>query len=148
MNRWISREVIGGLVFGGVGMAFMVASLRLELGTPQRMGPGFFPLVLGIAALALSASIILAGLARRQALPDVDWRPLIAVAASIAAFSILLERAGMVPAVIAAVALSSLGDRSTRVISTALLALLLAFGTWLIFRIGLGFPVDAFRNPL
>ena len=42
--------------FVGFGLAFAVGSLRYELGTPLRMGPGYFPLLVGgiLAALGLA----------------------------------------------------------------------------------------------
>ena len=41
------KDLLAGLVFIVFGLAFAIAASRYQLGTAFRMGPGYFPVVLG-----------------------------------------------------------------------------------------------------
>jgi hypothetical protein len=41
------KDLLAGAVFVAFGLAFAVTSTTYEVGSPLRMGPGFFPLALG-----------------------------------------------------------------------------------------------------
>lgn len=99
MNRRDTAAALGCLLAGGL---LTVESLRLELGSLARPGPGFMPLALGVGLLALSAVYLAAALACR-AVPGSEWTaarwrgPLLAVAAVIA-YGVVLVPAGFAPA--------------------------------------------------
>ena len=42
------KDLLAGLIFIGLGLAFGYATLAYEIGSAFRMGPGYFPLVLSI----------------------------------------------------------------------------------------------------
>ena len=46
-------DILAGGIFVLIGGAFVVGSLGYELGTPLRMGPGYFPLLVGAILAAL-----------------------------------------------------------------------------------------------
>jgi hypothetical protein len=112
------------LVGGG---AAAIAS-RYQIGTLTRMGPGYFPIVLGIALAVLG--IIIAGSAAYAPAPAAgaepgprpDWRGWICITAAALLFIGLAKYTGIVTATFACVFVAALGDRENTVKSAALLA--------------------------
>jgi hypothetical protein len=70
------------------------------MGTAMRMGPGYFPMVLGWVLYGLGAFLLLRGVARGGAAVTWDWRPLVLVAAAIVLFGFSVGRFGLVPALV------------------------------------------------
>lgn len=160
-----SALVAGALIIA-LGAYVAWRSTGFELGTPRRMGPGFFPLMLGILAMLIGCAIMVVEAfgRRRRGLATgtpaesdspvtmvadepadtqhIHWRPLVLVPLSIAAFAWLMENAGLVWAVCALVVISGLAEPCPRPIMLALLALGTVVGVWLIFVVGLGLPFD------
>lgn len=146
MERLNLKDLLGGLLFGGMGVFFLVGGLGMRFGTADRMGPGYLPVVLSVILIGLSM-ITLTRAFRTVGTPiEVSWRPLIWVPLSTIAFGVVFLRFGFVPAIIATVFLASLADRESRPLGTVLVAAFLAASAWLIFRVGLGLPMPAFRG--
>ena len=59
-------DLLAGGTFVTVGLAFVVASSRYELGSALQMGPGYYPLVLGGLLVALGVGVAVEGLFRRR----------------------------------------------------------------------------------
>ena len=78
-----------------IGGLLSFEALRLDLGTLERPGPGFVPLVLGVGLIGLSG-IYFALALRHRTLPAPDWErsrwrgPLLATAAVIGYGSMLI----------------------------------------------------------
>jgi putative tricarboxylic transport membrane protein len=47
-------EIVVGLCFAAIGIAFMIGAVKLSVGVPTEPKPGFFPFIDGIILLALS----------------------------------------------------------------------------------------------
>ena len=129
------EKVIGGLVIIGLGLSAIVGSLSYPLGTMRSIGPGYFPLGLGILIVLLGLAFLWeARLTARFAGP-VALRGLIAVAAAMAAFGLLIERAGAFAAVVALVGIAGLAEPHYRIVPTAVVAaglcVFLAVVAWL-----------------
>jgi hypothetical protein len=148
LSRVDLRDIIGGLLLMGIGLFFLMGALGMRIGEARSMGPGYFPMVLGIAGMILGAIIIIPALMRPGVLPGVNWRPFFAVMMAILVFALVMPRAGLLPAVLATVVVASFGDPRSRLWQTVLLAAGLAAATWVIFIHGLGLPLIAYRMPL
>jgi hypothetical protein len=61
------------------------------------------------------------------------FRPCLAIVGSVLAFALLIEKAGLIPAVIATVLVSSLGSRQVRIREALILSLFLAVAMALLF---------------
>jgi hypothetical protein len=73
-----------GILFIAVGIAFVVLASGYRIGTPARMGPGFFPIVLGGILVALGLSLSIPALIRDgEPLPRLGLRPLLTVLVAI-----------------------------------------------------------------
>jgi hypothetical protein len=140
-------DLISGALLALVGLIFLVPAFGYGIGSLTAMGAGFLPMAVSAITIGLGLAILVQGLRGRLAeVPEIAWRPLVAVAAGMAAFALLVERLGMVPAIIAAVFLAALGDRESRPLGTIVLAVFLCIGVWLVFAVGLGLPIRAFRG--
>lgn len=112
----------GGVVFlAGAGAAFEAATYRI--GSLAAMGPGFFPLMLGITLVVLGG-IIAFGSADPvdDGAGALDWRGCLCIVAGMLAFIALGETAGLGPAAFATVFIAALGDRQATLRSAAMLA--------------------------
>ena len=52
------KDFFSGLLFMAVGIAFAWGATNYSVGTGARMGPGYFPLILGICMAILGGIII------------------------------------------------------------------------------------------
>ena len=57
MNIKSQKDFVSGLMFMGIGLAFAWGATKYSLGTGARMGPGYFPLMLGVMMAILGAVI-------------------------------------------------------------------------------------------
>jgi hypothetical protein len=153
-RRLANPGAIGGTLALAAGVWVMIEASGYPLGTLRRMGPGYFPVLLGALLAAMGGLLALtallsgeAGCAGEPREDDVrpDARALVAVLAGLGAFALLLPRFGLVPAVAALVVISAQGSGQMRPLGALALAVVLAALAWAIFRLGLGLPLPAFR---
>src|SRR3954454_19245081 len=79
---------------------------RYTFGSAARMGPGYFPTVLGILLIVLRAAIALAALspkAEEHHVAKFDWRTIVPVLGAVVLFGALLNRGGLILALAAVV---------------------------------------------
>jgi len=112
----------------------------MNVGTLRRIGPGFFPILLGTAIALLGAATLFE---RPEPRRDEGFalRPLLCVSLAILAFALLVRSAGLVPATLALVALVSLGQSRVAPGAALLTGLGLCLLGYLVFIQGLGLPL-------
>ena len=136
------KDFYAGVIFIVIGVAALVIGRDYSLGTATRMGPGYFPALLGALLTLLGLIISLRSLLiDGPAVGDIGFRPLVLILASMLAFAGLLEPAGLVIATAALIAIGCLGSVESRardviVLSIALIAVALG-----LFVYGLGLPM-------
>jgi len=141
------EDVIAGLVTICVGIFILTEAFDYRLGTLTRMGPGYFPMLLGVIMCLLGGVLLLFSQPSAPSEPGAEGastRGVILVTVAFLAFALLIERAGMVPSVTVAVFLSALSNRTTSLVTAGVLALGTAFACWLIFSLLLGLQIKAF----
>lgn len=88
------KDFFSGLMFMVVGVAFAVGSTNYPLGVGARMGPGLFPLGLGILLAGLGAAITVVALTvpmrRGDKLGTFAWKPLFFIIAANLIFGVAL----------------------------------------------------------
>lgn len=138
-------EIVGGLLTAAVGAFAVAQGIAYSLGSLTRIGPGFFPAVVGAAMILLGIVIALEGL-RADAPPigKPDILPLLSVLGGIAAFALLIERAGLVPAASALVIISSMASPRPRLLPMLILAAGVSGFSVLVFAVGLGLGLKPF----
>jgi hypothetical protein len=118
------KDFFSGLMFLVVGIAFAWGATTYNIGEGARMGPGYFPLVLGIILAAIGAFTIFESLVIEtedgEKVGAIAWRPLAFIIGANIVFGILLAglpkfgvpAMGLVIAIFALVAVSSMADSS------------------------------------
>jgi putative tricarboxylic transport membrane protein len=136
------KDACAGLLFVAIGAVAVIAAGKYTFGTTMRMGPGYFPVLLGGILIVLGGAIGIRALwsAVSASLPSIPVRPLLLVTLSLLVFALLLDRFGLVPAIVAAVLVSGIGGHEFRWREAVPLALFLAAASVLIFHVGLGLP--------
>jgi len=130
------KDFYSGLIFIAFGVAAIAIGSNYSLGTAARMGPGYFPRILGIMLLVLGAALALRALRiQGSPLPGIKWRPTLIVLGSVVLFGVMVNSAGLVISTITLIVLSSAASHEFRpkeaLISGALLAAL-AVGVFVI----------------
>ena len=139
------QDVLGGLLLIAFGAAGLVFGGSLEMGNAQRMGAGYFPIIL--SGVLLGLGVLVAGMGLAKAGPDATrcvWRPLLLVTAAVMAFSVLIDRAGLIVATTTVVALGALAGRDGRAGEVAVLAVGMAGFAAFLFAYLLGLPLPLF----
>lgn len=149
------KDFFSGLMFLVVGIAFAVGANNYTVGTGARMGPGYFPMILGVLMALLGAAICFSGLTKGPASGDKigkwAWRQVFFILAANFAFGILLvgvpnlhiPQFGLIIAIYALVFIASLAGDKFNFKETAILSTVLAVGSYFAFvwALNLQFPV-------
>jgi hypothetical protein len=139
------RDIGAGLIFIVIGVLFGMGSLELELGTPLRMGPGYFPLVLAGILVVLGLVILAQGFGHPTAGSlAVPWRGLVLILAAPVIFGLTVRGLGLVPAVMLVVLISAFASRRMSVPLALVLTVALTLFCVLVFSFGLGLPLRLF----
>jgi hypothetical protein len=155
VNIKSQKDFFSGLMFMGVGIAFAWGATKYSVGTAARMGPGYFPLLLGVLMAIIGAVITFKALVVKTADGDkigaFAWRPLVYIIAANLVFGILLAGLpsiglpafGLIVGIYALVIIASMAEPDWQFKPTLVLATVLAVGSYLIFIKGLSltFPV-------
>ena len=122
-----------------IGGAFVVGSLGYELGTPLRMGPGYFPLLVGGVVAALGLAIVLKGLIAGEVISfgAIPWRAVAAIVLALLLFGFTVEGLGFVPTSMVTALLTTLASSRVRPLRAVLVAAGLTVASTLIFVVGL-----------
>jgi hypothetical protein len=141
----------GGLMLLiGLGIALKGASYRT--GTLMHMGPGFFPMSLGVLLVILGIAIAVAGLAPAadgehgdSILPEnPQWWGWFCILMSPVLFIFFGSHFGMAPGTFACVSIAALGDKQATWRSTVILASLVTIFGVTLFSYCLQVPMPIF----
>jgi hypothetical protein len=136
-------DLAGGLIVFAGGCAVAVGATSYPIGELTRMGPGYFPLVVGIVLALLGFGLILASRTTASSLPALRFKPVLAVFAGLIFWALTLERLGLAPATLGLVILVSLAqDKPSLVMIGATAAFLIAFSIG-VFIYALAMPIPA-----
>lgn len=142
-----NANLLGGLALVVFGAGYLWVGQHYSLGSARNMGPGYFPLLIGVLIVLIGAILALQGLLRGGPRPGFWPRPVAAIGAAIAAFWAVIATFGLVPAIVATVALSALAEPGPRTIRVVLLSGVLVGMCWSIFVAALGLPLRMVRWP-
>lgn len=139
-NFWI------GIIFVSFGLAAVYFGRELGMGTAGRMGPGYFPTVLGyLLALIGLIAIVRAFIGRttgpRDAIGTFHIKDILIILGSVLLFGILMRGAGLAIAAFVLVLLSAYASPKFRLGSTLLLAVGLSLFAVVLFVKLLGLPM-------
>jgi hypothetical protein len=141
-------DLAGGAFMCLIGLVSLSQSLEYGIGSASEMKPGYFPMALGLIAIAIGIGIAVPAWSRPSSWPAIPWRPIVAIVAALTGFALLIERTGIVPAVFVTVVLSALANRGMEPVRTVALGAGVSLAAWLIFSVGFGLPIPAFGSLL
>ena len=105
MNGFLkNKDLLAGIMFMVIGIVFAVGAYNYQMGTAARMGPGFFPRILGFLMAGLGVVIAGIGLKNQAAFAASEgigwtWKPVIIVTAAVILFGFTLPTLGMIVAI-------------------------------------------------
>ncbi len=138
------RDFWAGVMFLAAGAGFAGIAFTYKLGTAARMGPGYFPFVLGVLLAIFGIAISASALRVKNAGPVVErfyWKPVFWVLAPIVVFGFLLKVLGMIVAGLMVVIVSSFASHDFRWRPVLLLATGLVIFCSAVFVGGLKLPI-------
>jgi hypothetical protein len=139
------KDFFSGLMFALVGGGFAWGATNYTVGTGARMGPGYFPLLLGIFLAVLGGFIMFYSLVEHAEDGDkvgkFAWKPICYVLGANVAFGILLgglpsmgvPAMGLIMAIFALVIIASKAGDTFVLKEVLLLATILSVGSYLAF---------------
>lgn len=129
-----------GVMFFALGLGFALFAQNYDMGTAQRMGPAYFPTVLGALLALLGLGIAIGGLAREGHDGKIDkfhFGPIAWIIGAIVAFGVLLRPAGLVVALVALVTISMFGSHEFKWKEAAAVSFVMGVIVYLVFIYGL-----------
>jgi hypothetical protein len=136
-----NRDFWCGVMLIGVGGLALFMAQSYPMGTALRMGPGYFPIVLGAMLILFGLYCIASGLRNNERI-EGNWslRGLIVLPLSLVLFGLLMEYAGFVPALVVLIFGSALAGKDFKLVEVSLLAVGLTAFSVVLFIWGLGLP--------
>ena len=143
------RDFFSGALFCAFGVAFAWGATTYNVGTGARMGPGYFPLIVGVLIAIMGALIttksMIVDTEDGEPVGRIAWKPLVFIISANLVFGVLLgglpsiglPAMGLVLAIYALTFIASRAGPSYSFRTTLILATLLAVGSYLVFIIGL-----------
>src|SRR6185503_12335628 len=118
-----NRDFWAGIMLIATGAASVIIARDYNFGTSLRMGPGYFPSVLGGALVLFGLYLVVAGLRRNDKI-DGNWsfRALIVLPLSLVLFGLLMEHAGFIPALMVLIVGSALASTEFNLVEVLLLS--------------------------
>jgi hypothetical protein len=139
------KDFYSGLMFIAVGLAFAWGATTYNIGEGARMGPGYFPLMLGFVLAGLGAFVMFESLVVEtedgEPIGPWAWKPLGFIIAANLAFGVLLgglpsiglPAMGMMVAIYALTFISIFAGEKFNFKETLILATILAIGSYITF---------------
>jgi hypothetical protein len=136
------KDFWSGILFIAFGCAGLWFGRAYAIGTLSRMGPGFFPMTMGIALIGtggvlLARSLVFTG----EPIERIAVWPQLLILAAIVAFGLLIERVGLAVSVAAVAVISGIAAQGLRWFELAALALATSALSVALFAYLLGQPI-------
>jgi uncharacterized membrane protein len=140
-----NKDVWAGLLLIAIGAAAVFIARNYAFGTALRMGPGYFPIVLGGLLIAFGVYMLASGLRQAEQIAG-SWslRALVILPLSLVLFGVLMERAGFVPAMLVLIFGSATASTEFRLVEVLLFSIGLTALSVAVFVWALGLPYPLF----
>jgi len=139
------KDFWAGVLYMAFGLGAMWLAREHGMGTALKMGPGYFPTVLGaLLALIGLAALLRAFFSDGEAIGGFAVKPMLYVVISTALFGLSVRGAGLVPAIIVLTLASAYASARFRAGPALLLAAALAAFCVTVFVYALGVPLAPF----
>src|SRR4029077_12218843 len=114
------KDFWAGLMFCGFAVAAILAARGYSLGTAGKMGPGYFPLLLGgvlgvLGLILIGRSLVLDG----EGVPRIHLLPLAIISGAGAPFGLMIEPLGLVISLVVLTVLTAWAGAQFRLVESA-----------------------------
>ena len=139
------KDFFSGLMFLIIGVAFAWGATTYNVGVGARMGPGYFPLMLGIVLALIGAVVLFTSLVVEveggEKIGAWAWRPLVFIILANLLFGVLLAGLpsiklpgmGLIAAIYGLTIISSMADGHFHIRDVLILSTVLAAGSYIAF---------------
>jgi Tripartite tricarboxylate transporter TctB family len=143
------RDFWAGLLFVGIAALFIGLASQYRFGETHRMGPGYFPIMVG-ALLAILGAVVTgrALVFDGPPLARFNPRPLLVTLLAVVLFALAIERLGLAAAIAVLVMVSAYADRDVRLLPSLVLAVLLIAFSVATFVWLLGLPLQVWPQDI
>jgi putative tricarboxylic transport membrane protein len=138
------KDFYSGLMFFGIGLFAMIMAFQYPLGTAARMGPGYFPRVLGGILMVLGSILSIRSFAEEgEKITPFAWKAIALVLGGICLFGAIVIQAGLVIATTVLIFVSGYASKEFNVKESIISSVILSVLAVGMFVIGLKlqFPI-------
>ena len=143
------KDFFSGLLFIAVGIAFAWGATNYKVGEAARMGPGYFPLLLGVLMAIVGVAVTFTAMTVEtedgERIGKVAWKPLFFIILSNLTFGVMLgglpsiglPYMGLIAAIIALTFIAALAGDEFKFREVLIVATILAVSCYLTFIVAL-----------
>ena len=136
------KDFCAGLIYVSIGLIAIYLGSELPMGTAIKMGPAYFPTVLGsLLSLLGLASLVRSFFRKGEPIPAFAWRPLLMITVATVVFGLILRGAGFVVALPLFIFMTAYASVNFRWVPTLVVAAVTTLLCALVFIKGLGVPM-------
>jgi hypothetical protein len=137
------KDFWSGLMFCAFAVVGLLAARGYNLGATGKMGPGYFPLLLGVVLAGLGVvliarSVVIDG----EPLPQFRVLPLAMIALAVCLFGVLIEPAGLIVALAVLIVVTAAAGAQFRLLETLALTVALIVFSIGVFVYALGLSIN------
>lgn len=150
MNSFLkNKDLLAGLMFIVIGVVFFVGAYNYQMGTAARMGPGYFPRILGGVMAVLGVIVAGIGLKNQAQWAATEgigwtWKPVIILTAAVVLFGATLPSLGMVIAIILLTIISGIAAHDKNYRELAIITVIMCLFCAAVFVWGLKLQMKLF----
>lgn len=124
----LTKDLLSGLMFCAFGVGAAVIARDYNFGSLNRMGSGFFPIVIGLGIAILGSIITAQALLKPEAsepVSNIEFKPIFFISLAIVVFGFLIEDWGLIAALVALIVIARFAGHEGGPISVAIMVLVL-----------------------
>jgi hypothetical protein len=153
----LGKDHLGGVLLIALGAAVLAMGVTYKMGSLNRMGAGYIPVVLGVLMILVGIAIgVTAAPAGKRVMVNplpghgahgngIDVRGWLCILGGVVGFVVLGAYGGLMPATFASVFISAMGDRNNTYKGAAVLAAVLTVFCLVVFHFGLSLQLPLFQ---
>ena len=142
-----TRDFWAGAVYIAFGALAMFIARDYPFGSALRMGPGYFPTVLGGMMIAFGIAVLLMGISNNEKIQGrVSWRALIVLPVATGVFGWVMEEVGFIPAMLLLIPMSAAAGNQFKWGEVIALTVGLTIICTGVFIYGLGLPYPLIKG--
>jgi hypothetical protein len=142
-----NKDFWAGVMLGAIGALSIFIARGYSFGSTMRMGPGYFPSLLGGILVLFGIYVMAIGLRPGEKIAlHCSFRALIVLSFSLVAFGVLMPHAGFVPALAVLIFGSAFAGNAFKFVEVLLLTIILTGLSVAVFIWGLGLPYPLIKG--